>query len=122
MCINAQIGFGASQSTPASVAAAAEAAGMKNIVRIDYRTKDKPELAATTQAWINQVLETLIGVIIRRMNQTDTASAEADGTTSQQRILNVDEEVRKRMQEVEDGYNKGLVMNGNMGMVVARKS
>jgi hypothetical protein len=119
LCIHGQIDHGGSSNTPATVIAAAESAGLQNITRIDYKTRDRPELWSMTNEWIDKVFKTLARIILRR--KRDAAAAVADYEGLRRSDEDIEVEVKRRMQDLEDGHEKGFVMHANVGMVVAQK-
>jgi hypothetical protein len=117
LCINSQINCGVSSNTPASVVAAAESAGLQNINRIDYKTRDRPDLSAMANEWIDKVFETLTRVFLRKRRDV-AAAADSDAWRSDE---DIEHEVKRRIQDIRDAHDKGFVIPANVGMVVAQK-
>lgn len=117
LCIQGQMDHGGSSNAPAAVLAAAKSAGLQRITRTDYKTRDRPDLWYMSNEWTDKVFETLSRIILR--GKRDAAYA-ADGKWWRS-DEDIEEEVKRRMQDLRDGHEKGFVMHANVGMVVAQK-
>ncbi|KUL91145.1 hypothetical protein ZTR_00834 [Talaromyces verruculosus] len=117
LCVQGQIDHGGSSNTPATIVAAAEAAGFQSITRADYKTRDRPELWAMANEWIDRVFETLARIILRRKRDAAVAVDEGSWRSDE----DIEEEVKRRMQDLKDGHEKGFVVHANVGVVVAQK-
>lgn len=72
-----------------------------------------------TNEWIDKVFATLARIILRR--KRDAAAAVADDEGLRRSDEDIEVEVKRRMQDLEDGHEKGFVVHANVGMVVAQK-
>jgi hypothetical protein len=117
LCVQGQIDHGGSDNAPATVVAAAEAAGLQNTMRIDYRTRDKPELWAMTDEWVDRVFETLARIFLKKRRNVAAAADEGLWRSDE----DIEEEVKRRIQGLKDAHELGFVMHATVGMVVAQK-
>lgn len=107
---SAQRTLGVSRQAPETVYQAAQAAGLVDIVKHDFHTADHPELATRTQHWVFRVFTTMIPNALRKAKLvTDEEKVQQEA----QRHLEI---VRKAF------FEEGVVPNGSMGQVVARRA
>ncbi|EEA28391.1 hypothetical protein TMatcc_003278 [Talaromyces marneffei ATCC 18224] len=118
LCIQGQIDCGGSDNAPATVVTAAQFVGLQNTTRIDYKTRDRPDLWPMTNDWTDNVFETLARIFLKKRRD---AAAAADEGELWRNDYNIEEEVKRRVQDLKDGHEKGFVMHANVGMVVAKK-
>jgi hypothetical protein len=106
--IDTQVHMGIAPRVPESVYQAAQSAGLLDVVKYDFTTADHPDLATTTQDWVFKVVVRLIPTALVRSGQVD------DEETAKQKA-------QKYIDDIERLHAEGIVPNGGMGMVVARK-
>lgn len=107
---NAQISLGVSPHVPDTVYQAAKTAGLVDVTKHDWRTADHPELATTTQNWVFKVFTTMIPSALRK----------AKLVTDEEKVQ---QEAQRHLENVKRAFFvEGVVPNGVMGQVVARKA
>lgn len=81
-------------------------------------TRDRPDLWPMTNEWIDNVFETLSRFILRGKRDVAVAFNENLWRSDEE----IEEEIKRRMQDLKDGHEKGFVVHANVGMVLAQKS
>lgn len=67
--------------------------------------------------WIGKAFETLSRIFLKKKRDNEEKDSASWRSDSQ-----IEEEVERRMRELKDAQDKGIVVHTNMGMVVAQKT